>query len=147
MFLAINTPNLGLAQHAQPVGPICKVVDGDTFHFCNGLKIRPDGIDAPKKGDPFYWEARTALAALIEGPGLKVFDCHTDSTGKRQACKVLAGDKDVQAEMVRQGMAWDWPKYSPGRYAQQEQEAKADKRGLWTNDQATQLHWGVRQRL
>jgi endonuclease YncB( thermonuclease family) len=117
------------------------------FHFCNGLKVWLDGMDAPESKEPFYWESRQALADLLQTRDIKVFDCRTDSTGKRQACQVYADGKDVQAEMVKEGMAWDWPKYSGGRYAQQEQDAKASKQGVWVNDQATQLHWGVRKRL
>jgi endonuclease YncB( thermonuclease family) len=84
---------------------MCKVVDGDTFHFCNGFKVRLDSIDAPEHGEPFYWESRRALANMLQTKDVTVTDCHTDRTGKRQACKVYADGKDVQAELVRMGMA------------------------------------------
>lgn len=139
-MVAITSSTLALAE------PICKVVDGDTFHFCNGLKVRLDGIDTPERKEPFYFEARRALAELIQTRDVKVSNCYLDGTGKRQACQVFADGKDVQAELVRQGMGWDWPKYSKGRYAQQEKEAKASKRGLWINDAASRIHWQKRDR-
>jgi endonuclease YncB( thermonuclease family) len=126
--------------------PICKIVDGDTFHFCDGQKVRLDGIDTPEKGEPFYWEARRALASLLQTPNIKVFDCRVDTTGKRDACQVFADGKDVQAELVKQGMAWDWPKYSKGRYSKFEQSARESKTGFWVDAQTETLHWAKRHR-
>jgi micrococcal nuclease len=118
------------------------VVDGDTFHLCNGFKVRLGSIDTPENKEPFYFEARRALAAMLQTRNIQIKDCRIDSTGKRHACKVHADGKDVQAELVWMGLAWDWPKYSGGRYAQQKKEAKISKRGLWVNNQASVLHWG-----
>jgi micrococcal nuclease len=127
--------------------PVCKVVDGDTFHFCDGVKIRLSSIDAPERGEPYYWESRRALAELLQGgQDLKVTDCHTDSTGKRQACGVFLNGKDIQGEMVSRGMAWDWPKYSKGLYAKQEKDAKTAKAGLWVDEKATSSHWSKHSR-
>lgn len=126
--------------------PVCKVVDGDTFHLCNGFKVRLDGIDTPEKGEPFYWEARRALAALIQTPTLNIFDCHLDTTGKRYACKVTADGKDIQAELVRQGMAWDWPKFSGKRYQAEEEAAQKVKLGIWGNPDSFNQHWSSRKR-
>jgi hypothetical protein len=69
---------------------VCKVIDGDTFKICDGTSIRLAGIDTPEHGEPFYWEARRVLAGLIQTHDLKLTDCHTDTTGKRQACSVQA---------------------------------------------------------
>ena len=127
---------------------VCNVHAGDTFKLCTGQSIRLYGIiDAPEKDEPFYWESRRALAALLQGgQGLKVTGCHTDSTGKRQACEVFADGQDIQANMVLQGIAWDWPKYSKGQYAQQESVAKTSKIGLWADEKATAIHWEKRSR-
>ena len=95
---------------------------------------------------PFYREARKALAGLIQTQDLKLTECHTDTTGKRQACSVQADGKDVEAELVRQGMAWDWAKFSKGKYEQQESVAKSAKIGLWMDEKATTIHWKKRQR-
>jgi hypothetical protein len=54
-------------------------VDGDTFHFCDGLKVRLDSIDAPEHGEPFYWESRRALADMLQTKDVKVTDCHYDN--------------------------------------------------------------------
>lgn len=140
ILVAIATHN------AYATEPICKVIDGDTFHLCNGFKVRLDSVDTPEKGEPFYWEARKALANLIQTRDLELTGCHLDNTRKRYACKVQAEGKDIQAELVRMGMAWDWPKYSHGRYSQQEKDAKASKRGLWINDEASRIHWKKRER-
>jgi endonuclease YncB( thermonuclease family) len=116
---------------------VCKVIDGDTFKICDGTSIRLAGIDTPEHGEPFYWEARRVLAGLIQTHDLKLTDCHTDTTGKRQACSVQADGKDAEAELVRQGMAWDWPRFSKGKYADSEMLARTTSRavdGRHTND-------------
>lgn len=75
--------------------PVCKVIDGDTFTFCDGLTVRLSGVDTPEKGEPYYQVARRTLAELIQTHDLSVSDCHQDTTGKRQACNVHADGKDV----------------------------------------------------
>jgi len=106
-----------------------------------------DGIDTPESKEPFYYEAIRALADMLQTRNFQIKDCHLDSTGQRHACKVSADGKDVQAELVRMGLAWDWPKYSGGRYVQQEKDAKANERSLWVNDQANRIHWEKRERF
>ncbi|HEY9685403.1 MAG TPA: thermonuclease family protein [Coleofasciculaceae cyanobacterium] len=138
-----SSPN---SSSSPALGPICKIVDGDTYHYCDGTKIRLDSVDTPEKGEPFYWVARRSLADLLQTRDIKLEGCHTDTTGKRQACRVFANGKDVQAELVRQGMAWDWPKYSGGKYQAEEREAMEAKRGLWVDSKATEVHWGTRKR-
>ena len=42
-----------------------------------------------------------------------------------------ADGADVNRWMVSQGMAIDWPKYSRGKYAGDQAQARSAKRGLW----------------
>jgi hypothetical protein len=43
----------------------------------------------------------------------------------------FVGTVDINHEMVRRGWAVEYKRYSDGRYAKTEAEAKAAKRGLW----------------
>jgi endonuclease YncB( thermonuclease family) len=126
--------------------PVCKVIDGDTFKLCDGTSIRLSGIDAPEKGEPYYWDARKALAGLIQTHDLKLTNCHTDDTGKRQACDVFADGKDIQADIVKAGFAWDWPAYSHGRYSKIEAEAASNKLAIHSDPSIAERHWQSRQR-
>lgn len=69
-----------------------------------------------------------------------------DDTGVRQACQVTADGKDVQAEIVKLGLAWDWARYSGGKYAALEDKARNAKCGLWVDNRASEIHWGKRER-
>lgn len=52
--------------------------------------------------------------------------------------QVFLGNMDVNAEQVKRGMAWVYPKYArdPKLY-EFEREAKIDGRGLWRDKNAT----------
>src|SRR5690606_8649664 len=52
------------AQSRQPC-VIARVVDGDTFHCADGLKVRPIGFDTPERGQgEIYVRAREELRAI-----------------------------------------------------------------------------------
>jgi len=41
-------------------------------------------------------------------------------------------DESLSIFMVRNGYAFDWPKYSKKKYAKDEEYAKTNKLGIWT---------------
>jgi len=53
--------------------------------------------------------------------------------------------------MVRNGFALDWPKYSKGRYAPEQEAAKGEGAGMWQGEfvepweERRQLRLGTRQ--
>ncbi len=112
--------------------------DGDTLSF-SGARYRLQGLDAPERyqtcgGKGAEWRcgeaARTALAAMVaEGP-LECAGQERDRYG-RLLVTCRAGGLNVNAEMVRQGMAIA---YGGGAvdYRREEAEARAALRGLWS---------------
>jgi len=64
----------------------------------------------------------------------------TDRYGRTIAQCFIWGH-DLAGEMVRQGFALDWPKYSKGFYADQQAEAEANKRGLWADEFIIPWEW------
>lgn len=108
--------------------------DGDTCEFRkrNGktLKVRVFGIDAPESGKPFAKESkRMAVSFLSRGPA-DLF-C-TGKSYKRHVCRIQVGNHDLAEYLVEQGLAWDYPKYSKGKYKATQLKAMALQRGVWS---------------
>lgn len=96
------------------VGP-CWVIDGDTI-VINKITIRLFGIDAPELDQPYGQKAKWALLKLCKGHVVRAeFDGNLSHERSVATCYLPDG-RDLSAEMVKCGMALDWPKYSGGRY-------------------------------
>jgi endonuclease YncB( thermonuclease family) len=52
--------------------------------------------------------------------------------------------QDIGAEMVRQGWALDYERFSDGRYAAQQLEAEQAERGLWSGSFIPPWEWRAR---
>lgn len=95
-------------------------IDGDTVRLDSpgaNLRLRIWGIDAPEIKDPGGVEASSALARLVAGETLACDLMDVDRYGRPVVRCGTAHVADVACELVRQGHANDWPRYSGGRYA------------------------------
>ena len=116
-----------------------RIVDGDTVEI-REVRIRLEGIDAPESDQQCqdvngrsYWcgsEATAALEKLAAG-SITCEQVGFDQRNKRPVsiCRNADG-LDLNAELVRQGLAVAFRRYSM-RYAAIEDEARAARRGLW----------------
>ena len=92
------------------------VIDGDTIDLA-GTRIRLAGIDAPEMDHPYGKKAKWTLVSLCKDqPVRAVFD-EDMSHGRVVATCYLPDGRDLSAEMVKAGMAIDWPKFSRGKYS------------------------------
>lgn len=117
-------------------GRVVSISDGDTITVLverEQIKVRLIEIDAPEKIQAFGNKSKQALADMVFGEDVQV-EAHGKDKYKRTLGRVLVNGLDANAEMVRQGYAWVYRKYSknPG-LLQLETEAKAAKRGLWVD--------------
>lgn len=113
------------------------VHDGDTITVLTAdkerVRIRLEGIDAPELGQPFGKESKKVLSDLIFGKLVIVHDKGPDIY-KRTLGRVICGPVDVNLEMVRQGFAWWFRRYSNElALITAENEAKQNQRGLWAD--------------
>lgn len=104
------------------------VTDGDTIRF-GPTRVRLHGIQAPEMDTADGARARAALATLI-GAG----EVSCEDTGERSYRRVVARcfdaqGRDLSEQMVREGWATDWPRFSGGRYALAQVIATAEGRG------------------
>lgn len=123
--LAANT-----ASAESFVCPSPSITDGDTLR-CGSVRVRLHGIDAPEMDTPAGAPSRDALVAAVgDGPVL------CEDTGGRTHGRVVAicrrsDGLDVGEAVIRAGWARDWPRFSGGRYAPAEIEARTARRGMW----------------
>lgn len=112
---------------------VATVHDGDTLTI-GGVAVRLKGISAPELGEPGGIAARDALRALV---GDRVVRCRlTGETTHRRAvgfCKV--GRRDLQAALVRAGLAMACPRFDR-RYVPLEVRPRAAGTGVWGNGYA-----------
>ena len=130
---------LSLAVQADTLeGNVVKIADGDTLTLLTSIneqiKIRLAGIDTPEKKQPFGNKAKQALANLAFQKQALV-EVETKDRYGRTVGVVFVDGLNVNAELVKQGMAWVYRKYTGDKrlYAL-ESEAKQAKRGLWLDE-------------
>jgi endonuclease YncB( thermonuclease family) len=133
---------LGLAQPAI----VTRVSDGDTLWIRplshspqqRPIKLRLQGIDAPERCQAWGQQAQVALSNKVLNKEVRL-----QTRGQDDHARVLGnvwlGDEDVSAWMVSQGHAWSYRyRRSPGPYAEQEEQARQNKRGLFADTRAVE---------
>ena len=124
-------------------GPWCtaetvvRVKDGDSLVVdSNGreAEVRLADIDTPEFNQPWGEEARDALRALVDGKEVRLELVGGDAY-RRIVAHVSVGDVDVNAELVRRGLAWVRRAYDPAAsLVALEDGARQAERGLWADD-------------
>ena len=127
-----------LALNAQAfTGKVVSVADGDTITVLRDrtqVKVRLLEIDAPEKAQAFGTKSKESLSEMCFGKTAELADKGKDRYGRTLA-RVTCDGVDANAEQVKRGMAWVYDRYITDKtlYAVQE-EAKAERRGLWHDD-------------
>src|SRR5215831_7799627 len=111
---------------------ITVVDDSKTQH-----KIRIAAIDAPEKGQAFGKQSKQSLSELVFQKRVEA-RCHKQDRYGFEVCVVYVNRRDVGLEQIRQGMAWHYKEYQHEQptqerlvYRDEEDAAKAARRGLW----------------
>ena len=126
------------AQAETLEGKVIKIADGDTLTLLTPsnqqVKIRLAGVDTPERKQPFGNKAKQALSNLAFQKQALVEIAAKDRYG-RTIGVVFVDGLNVNAELVKQGMAWVYRKYTDDkRLYTLESEAKQAKRGLWLDE-------------
>lgn len=107
------------------------VIDGDTVTI-QKTQVRLWGIDAPELNHPYGKNAKWALMRLCKGHTLRAELTAEDAYGRTVAKCFLPDGRDLSEELVKQGLAIDWPKFSGGKYSHL--EVAGIRKKLWLAD-------------
>lgn len=143
-----SSPRVSSAQRVTPDSScmVVRIIDGDTLECEQKVKVRLIGIDAPERGQrPFGADASKALHAMLPVGSLArlEYDATLTDRYKRTLAYVWRGDTLVNEQMVASGwaVAVDYPpnvRHSARLHAA-DREARAQRKGMWTDGTATCL--------
>lgn len=149
-------PPSPLAPKGSIEGRVIGVADGDTLTLLTQThrgpverRVRLAGIDAPESHQPFGQRAQQMLASLCFGQPARLDLDGTDRYGRLIAHVYCASNENSANEMLLQaGLAWAYTQYRPPAiYVQAEAEARAARRGLWSDPQPVPpWEWRLRNR-
>jgi len=116
-------------------GKVVGITDGDTVKILTSsnrqIKVRLADIDTPEKRQPYGKKAKKILSDKIYGKQVQVEEVTTDRY-KRMVGRIYLGSRNINAEMVADGAAWVYRKYSKDpELLKLERQARKQGRGLW----------------
>jgi micrococcal nuclease len=125
---------------ADFTGEVVGVIDGDTIdvmHDGRSERIRLHGIDAPERSQAFGRHSKHAASELSFGKDVTVLEHGRDKYGRTLGEVILPDDRSLNQEMVRNGHAWRYRKYSNDSTLDRlETNARHSNLGLWQDDDA-----------
>ena len=135
-----------------------KVIDGDTISI-NNVSIRFSGIDAPESyyrgkdqkcliGDSVINCGKLSKNFLIKLIGKKKVECKLEKKPdqyNRKLGECFVENQSLSRLMIKNGYAFDYPKYSKKKFAKEQEYAKNNKLGLW--NMKFEFPWEFRDRI
>jgi micrococcal nuclease len=117
-------------------GKVVGVYDGDCITLLaddRPVKVRLAGIDAPELGQAFGQAAKQRLSELAFGRAIEITISGTDRYG-RTIGDFEIGGRSAAEQMVADGLAWHYKRYSDAdELAAAESAARDARRGLWAD--------------
>ena len=121
-------------------GKVVAVKDGDTIEVLwegKAQMVRLEHVDAPEKRQDFGSVAKQFVSDFCFGKTVRVVGNGKRDRNGRMIAEVFYNNQNLGKELVRNGLAWHYKKYSKSSvYAELEIRARARKNGLWKNDEA-----------
>lgn len=123
--------------HLAFTAKVIRILDGDTMEVLyqeHPIKLRLAHIDCPENrySQPFGKKAKQALSDLCFGQMVNVQGQKFDRYKRLIAVVINDKKQIINQEMIKQGMAWHFKRYSSDTlYAQLEITARKNKVGLW----------------
>lgn len=119
-------------------GVVMRIQDGDSFQVRRDHRtesIRLYGIDCPEYQQPGGQKAKKLTSSLVKGRRVDILPMDTDRYGRTVAI-VQVGGLVLNAELVRMGWAWVYPRYCTAQamcrqWQSLEQEARRLRLGIW----------------
>ena len=127
---------IGCTATAETItGRVVRVADGDTFTLLTAEnkqeRIRLADIDAPEKGQDFSEKSRLFLAELVAGKTVRV-EYRSRDQYRRILGVVYVDGKNVNEEMVRQGLAWEYRTNKNARIKELQADAQRKRLNIFS---------------
>ncbi|MCD1116974.1 thermonuclease family protein [Chryseobacterium turcicum] len=147
IFLLLLFPIIIFSQNKSY--KVIGVKDGDTVEISMDGKpqvVRLSHIDCPEKKQPFGNNAKQFASDLCFGKKVKLSTGWKKDRNKRLLAEIiLSNGKNLNKELVKNGLAWHYKKYSKDNsYDDLEKYARKLKVGLW-NDKTPTAPWEWRK--
>ena len=139
LIASIGTVGNPCAHGSCVQGTIVGIADGDTVTLLvdeaggkRQRRVRLTDIDTPERAQPWGSRARQALADKVFRRAVRVASGGEDRYG-RLLGRIYLGGRDINREMVREGHAWVYRRYSSDHSLLQDEDAARTRRvGLWS---------------
>jgi endonuclease YncB( thermonuclease family) len=152
LLLALPTAICSPGSAASLYGKVAEVVDGGSMVVVSvnhAVKVRLIAVAAPEKNQSYAAVARQHLSDLILNRNVVVH--YSALRDGYLVGQVLAGEMDIGAQMIRDGVAW-YDKSEEKRlsdteqriYAESQAAARNERRGLW-QDESPVSPWDFRK--
>ncbi len=116
---------------------VVRIVDGDTIEVMGEgqpKRVRFVGIDAPERKQPFGSQARQFVGQKVFGKTVTIRSAGIDAYRRILGEVILADGRSLNQELVVNGLAWHYKRFSADcQLARLEDEARAARRGLWSD--------------
>ena len=131
-----SVTTLATASPAQEITPkVVDVLDGDTITVLHeGVKkiVRLNAIDCPERNQPYGMDAKKPTTSRVMHTVVSIQAKDLDRDGRMVADVILAVTTSLNCELVKEGLAWWFFRYSSDVAIKTlEKEARDGKRGLW----------------
>ena len=146
------------AQTKELVSKNVYVIDGDTILLDNN-KIRFSGIDAPEsdfrgkrqvcfQNEKKIFCGEKAKKKLIQKIGKRIVKCIPEKDRdiyNRILAECFIKSESLSVFMVKNGYAFDYPRYSKKKYSKEQDYAQLNKLGIW--NMKFEFPWEFRERI
>ena len=138
LLLLLFALTVSLSTAETFTGKVVGVADGDTLSVLRegkAVTIRLDSIDAPESHQAFGTKAKQYVSNAVFGKQVTVDVKGKDRYGRMLGAIVLPDGSQLSHELVREGLAWWYWKYSKDiDIAMLEAGAKVARKGIWSED-------------
>ena len=119
-------------------GKVTRIIDGDSILVTDSksveYEVQLEGIDAPEIKQDFGKESTEGLSKLLKDKTVRITWKSKDNF-ERLLAQVYDGDKHINIELIKTGMAWHFKRYNKDEeLAKAETAAKEAKKGLWAKE-------------
>lgn len=140
--LSVMLSGAATTAHAWPA-EVISVGDGDSLKVMRDkriVKIRLYGIDSPEMEQAHGRASRHIARQRLQGRMVEVQEMYRDNYGRTVAL-VWSEDTLINAELVRVGSAWLYPRFCRAKelcepMARLQEEARLARLGLWQDERA-----------